>query len=173
MTVSSERANLAEVITFTKQKGCNKLILAGESQGCTAMWDNQDESIIGNIFMWPVVYFYDIGYEMFLEEGRQQELKKNGFIEFNEMKMGQGFFDEMSKMSNIMNEVENIKSPSLFVQGDADTEVPFERTIEAFNELKGVDRKLALLNKVDHCMRRKVERKKLLQEIELFIKQVI
>lgn len=152
LTIEKEAADLACAFGFlSKQKRINssKIAIIGHSLGGTvaAVFQAQCQKANALILLAPAMQQKELLLSWYSK--KQIDLwQKEKFVDISRGRVGVGYLNEVW-LFDWQKVVEKIASPVLIIHGQNDKEVPLKYSRELFKAIKA-DKKLAILESVDH-----------------------
>mgnify|MGYP001582999075 CR=1 FL=1 len=142
-TYTKEIEDLKSVVDYFHNKNFRKICIIGTSQGVAicvleAVKDTRINfvvSVAGVAYPQRFVQRF-CGWNNISQEELREKLKKDGFIKYRKrdgrkFNLAKDFFDDIVKYYPI-NEVKNIKAPSLFIHGDQDDSIDIQESRDMF-----------------------------------------
>ncbi|GAB4140470.1 MAG: alpha/beta hydrolase [Patescibacteria group bacterium] len=152
MILESEVSDLKKVLEFVKNSGYKKISILGESMGGAVVAKVLPEDFSNIIFWYSCFDFLNSSFKQdFLSEGPQKFLAENGFVQYDDFKVGKKFIDEIPFV-NTYEDLKKINSRVLFLHGDSDTDTPSEQSQIGFEKVS-TEKHLKFIEGANHCFR--------------------
>lgn len=153
MTIERQVAELSAVRRFvdTELKP-DALALVGESYGATIGIRGLEVGYQAVVLLWPCIWLLDGAFESFVTPDKMRVAERDGYIVEDDEEIGIDFLRELVEVGDVGESLREFGSaPTLFIHGDADTEVPFAQSTRAA-ELVTAPTRLVPVAGGDHCL---------------------
>lgn len=167
MTLADQAEQIECMIQVVREKGCRKLGVLGESLGAASLLLKWPHQVDAAALLWPAIDLMDTSLKSYLEPHHQRLLESQGYFLDGDVRVGRAFVEEFVRLGSLESRLEAIKSPTLLVHGDRDTEVPVQQSERAFERLGG-HRSLLVVPRGEHGLRLPYEQRLLVEEVGLW-----
>ena len=153
MTIKRQVAELSAVRRFvdTELKP-DSLGLVGESYGATIGIRGLEAGYQTVALLWPCIWLLDGAFESYVTPDKMLAAERDAYIIEDDEEIGIGFLRELTEVRDVGESLREFGSaPTLFIHGDADTEVPFAQSTRA-TELVTAPTRLVPVAGGDHCL---------------------
>lgn len=163
-TLSSQRHDFRAIFQEVQRRGYKRIGVVAESFGATCALGEYDDQFAVMALLWPAIYLLDVCFAPFFEEPYKSQLAECGHIKVGEDEIGAQFLDELKLVDNLEEKVRLVRSPTLLIHGDNDSEVPHHQSEKAYAILPEPKR-LVIVPGADHCLRRPMEQALVFDEV--------
>lgn len=166
MTMAGQVEDLAAVAADAqRQLAPTSLALIGESYGATIAALSLDTADYDCLAMlWPAIWLLDETFAPLVTDDRLREAEQRGFIVVDGAEVGSAFLREVLDRGDVSTSFEGVATPTIFVHGDSDREVPVEQSVRAAGLVVG-PHKSVIVPGGEHCLERPHEREVVYREV--------
>jgi len=158
MTIARQVEDLRAARSFLDATHApQRVALVGESFGATVVLAGLDGQERALVLLWPAIWLLDGVFDSYVTEQSLAEAQEQGFIVRDGEEIGREFLSELLELRDVAGPLNNLSTPVLLIQGDADTEVPVGQSQRANEKVAGPSR-LVVVPGGDHCLERPEER---------------
>ncbi|MFQ5492981.1 MAG: alpha/beta hydrolase [Candidatus Dojkabacteria bacterium] len=151
MTLAGEVKDLKTIIGHAKKERYKRIILVGESFAGAVLAKAYTEKVDMMVFWYPLFELRDCLFRDFINVRSEEKLKKEGFVEIEEFRVGPKLYKEIVDV-DVYDLLKKVYVPTLLLHGDSDKDVPYQQSEKAFELLPGI-KELGLLQGADHSFR--------------------
>ncbi len=157
LTVTDEVRDLESAMEFLKKRGFDEfgILAASFAGGPVALFVGKHPDNIRAIIFWNSIIDYDSLLKpklpwpkKYFGKEAMEKLERDGYIEIGrrEFKIGKPLIEELKKLKP-WEKLLNVKIPTLFIHGDADTYVPYDDSVK-YSKMLGA--KLVTIENGEH-----------------------
>ncbi|MFF6994800.1 alpha/beta hydrolase family protein [Streptomyces sp. NPDC008313] len=172
MTMARQAAELTAVRRFVDAELAPDVVaLVGESYGATIGILDLGAGYAAHVWLWPCVWLLDGAFESFVTPEKLRSAEAEGHIVEDGEEIGLAFLEELLEVGDVAEPLRRFGSvPTLFVHGEADSEVPFAQSARAAELLSGPVR-LVPVPDGDHCLEEPHERQIVNRETAAWLRE--
>jgi dipeptidyl aminopeptidase/acylaminoacyl peptidase len=160
-TIEAEARDLVAAAAYARGRGFRRVGVVGESLGGTVAILAYDEHWRAVVLWFPAVYLMETTLTDFLKPEAQAELQSNGYVTAGTARVGRAFIEEFQDL-DVERRLSEFRSPTLFVHGDADKDVPHDQSLRAAQRLTAKHR-VEIIPGGGHGLRKPTEQERTAQ----------
>lgn len=153
MTIKRQVVELSAVRRFVDTELMpDSLALVGESYGATIGIRGLEAGYETVVLLWPCIWLLDGAFESFVTPDKMRVAERDGYIIEDGEEIGIDFLRELVDVGDVGESLREFDLvPTLFIHGDADTEVPFAQSARATGLVTAPTRLVPVAGG-DHCL---------------------
>jgi hypothetical protein len=174
MTIDRQVAELAAVRRFVDTKlKVSSVAMVGESYGATIGIRGLEAGYQAVVLLWPCIWLLDGAFESYVTPDKMRAAEADGYIVEDGEEIGIDFLRELVEVQDVGRALRDFGSaPTLFIHGEADTEVPFAQSVRAAELVTGPTR-LVPVPDGDHCLVEPGEREIVYRETVAWLREYL
>ncbi|WP_326551674.1 alpha/beta hydrolase family protein [Micromonospora sp. NBC_01813] len=171
MTMQRQVDEMRAVRTFVDQQyRPARWAMIGDSYGATIGLLGLDPAYRCMVLLWPAIWLLDGAFASCLLPQNVAAAQQHGSVELDGEQIGLGFLRELQQIGEVSSPLAGLTTPTLFVHGTADREVPVRQSTRAGGLVAG-EKKVVAVDDGDHCLSRPHEREIVYRETVNWIRR--